>query len=77
MDTFRGDSDSIESNIEMYLCIHAMSNSDDIYNILNSMDTFRDDSDSIESLIEMYLCIYAMSNSEDIHNILNNNISQK
>ena len=36
MDTFRGDSDSIESLIEMYLCIYAMSNSEDICNILNN-----------------------------------------
>lgn len=36
MDTFRDDSDSIESLIEMYLCIYDMSNSEDIYNILNN-----------------------------------------
>jgi hypothetical protein len=40
MDTFRDDSDSIESLIEMYLCIYAMSNSEDIYNSLNNIHTY-------------------------------------
>jgi len=40
MDTFRDDSDSIESLIEMYLCICAMSNSEDIYNSLNNIHTY-------------------------------------
>lgn len=40
MDAFRDCSDSIESLIDMYLCVYAMSDSEDVYNSLNNTLTY-------------------------------------